>query len=186
MNDLWRWDREALLWINSHHNPVLDAILYPISLAGEAAIFWFALCIVFLIFGKREHRMLALTFIVTVAVVDRLIAAQLAHYFPRERPYLAMDWVRHMGVEWKGSSFPSGHAHSVWIAAFIFGDRWHKLIIPLVVFGLLTCYSRPYLGMHYPGDVLAGSVLGIAAGWTVVAARHAWFRRKRKVEANEG
>jgi len=169
-------DTRALIWINSHHSALLDAVLTPVAYAGEGGALWFALCLGLLIFGKREHKVTGLVLLLSIILVDRLIAAPLGRALFRTRPYLALDGVRQLGVRWSGTSFPSGHAHSVWIAAIILGDRWRKLAIPLVAFALLTCYSRPYFGMHYPLDVIAGSAIGISAGFLVLGGRRAWKR----------
>jgi undecaprenyl-diphosphatase len=169
-------DRHALIWINSHHSLLLDAILAPVAYAGEAGALWFALSLGLLIFGRREHRITGLVLLVSIILVDRLIAAPLGAAFFRTRPYLALEGVRQLGVRWSGTSFPSGHAHSVWMAAIILSNQWRRLTVPLVLFGLLTCYSRPYFGMHYPLDVVAGSAIGLSAGLLVVSGRRAWKR----------
>jgi undecaprenyl-diphosphatase len=178
LSGLLALDTRALLWINSHHAWPLDAILAPVAYAGEAGALWFAVGLGLIVFGKREHKITGLLLIVSIIVVDRLIAAPLGRAVFRTRPYLALEGVRQLGVHWHGTSFPSGHAHSVWIAAFILGSQWPKLRVPLVVFALLTCYSRPYCGMHYPLDVVAGSAIGIPAGMLIVFGRRTWERRK--------
>jgi undecaprenyl-diphosphatase len=175
-------DRQALAWINSHHSVVLDALLAPIAYAGEAGMLWFAVSLGLLIFGRRADRLTGLRLGLTIILTDRLIAYPLGVAFHRTRPYLALEGVRQLGFHWQGTSFPSGHAHSVWIAAIILGDQYPKLTLPLVLFALLTCYSRPYFGMHYPLDVIAGSVIGIASGFAVVGVRRAWARRKADVQ----
>lgn len=164
--------------MNGHHNWLLDAVLAPVSFVGECGAVWIVLGIVMLIVGKPGWRRTGLLMLVTMLVVDRLIAANLGHYYDRERPYIAMQGIRQFGICWKNGSFPSGHAHSVWIAAIILSSRWPRLALPLVVFALLTCYSRPYFGMHYPGDVIAGSVLGIGAGFAVVCGERILERRR--------
>jgi undecaprenyl-diphosphatase len=172
-------DRSALIWINSHHNAFLDAILAPIAYAGECGALWIAVGLTMLIAGKPAAKRTALVMLITMIVVDRLIAYPLGNLFERERPYLAMEGVRQLGVHWTSGSFPSGHAHNVWVAAVILGTRWRRLAVPLAIFALLTCYSRPYFGMHYPLDAVAGAALGIAAGFAAVAVDRRLFRRER-------
>lgn len=174
------WDRTVLLWINAHHAPWSDAVLLPVSLLGEAGALWFAVALALLIFGRREHKVTGLALLLTIVLVDRLVSAPLGQMFYRDRPYAAVEGVRQLGVRWGGTSFPSGHAHSVWIAAIILSSRWPVLTVPLIGFAALTCYSRPYLGMHYPLDVLAGSALGIAGGVASLAIQRLW-REKSKV-----
>jgi undecaprenyl-diphosphatase len=180
MSPLLALDTRALIWINAHHAWPLDAILAPVAYAGEAGVLWFAVGLGLVIFGKREHKITGLLLIVGIIVVDRLTAAPLGRAVFRTRPYLALEGIRQLGVHWHGTSFPSGHAHSVWIAALVLGDRWRRLSLPLVVFALLTCYSRPYFGMHYPLDTVAGAVLGIASGTLIVYGRRTWERRRTR------
>jgi undecaprenyl-diphosphatase len=169
-NSLLQWDKSALLWINSHHSPLLDYLLLPISYVGEVSAIWITLCLGLLIFGKPADRKTALLLGLTMLAVDRLIAAPLGHAFFRERPYLVLEGIRQMGIRWTGGSFPSGHAHAVWLTTVILGNRWRKLLPYLIVFAVLTCYSRPYFGMHYPLDVIAGALIGASAGFLVLGA----------------
>ena len=173
-------DKHALFWINGHHNLALDAILLPIAYAGEVAAIWVLVCLGMLIFGKSRERKTAVILLLTMIAVDRLIAANLGHLFDRPRPYMALHGIRALGVHWTSGSFPSGHAHSVCIAAIILGSRYRKLIWPLVAFAVLTCYSRPYFGMHYPLDTLAGAALGTAAGFAVLGVERRLGRRKKQ------
>jgi undecaprenyl-diphosphatase len=135
-----------------------------------------------LIFGRGRARPTGLVLLLTMLIVDRLIGAPLAHWAHRTRPYLAIAGVRHLGIAWKGSSFPSAHAHSVWIAAIVLGRQWRRLRWPLVAFALLSCYARPYLGMHYPSDVLAGAAMGTVAGLAAARVNEA-VGRKRALHA---
>lgn len=180
MHRILEIDKQALYWINGHHNPVLDAILAPIAYAGEVAAIWILICLGMLIFGKSRERKTALLLLIAMIALDRLIAANLGHLFDRPRPYMALSDIRQMGVRWISGSFPSGHAHSVCLAAIILGSRYRRFIWPLVVFAVLTCYSRPYFGMHYPLDTLAGAALGTAAGFAVLGTEKLISRRRNK------
>lgn len=171
------WDETALRWINAHHYPLLDAVLIPVSYLGEAGAIWFAVCLALLVFGRREQKLTGLTLLLAMVLLDRLVAGPLGQVFHRERPYLALSGIRQVGIRWGGGSFPSGHAHSVWLATIILSHRWRRLTRPLAAFALLTCYSRPYLGMHYPLDVMVGAALGVAAGLGVVGLERPWRRR---------
>jgi undecaprenyl-diphosphatase len=65
------------------------------------------------------------------------------------------------------TSFPSGHAASAFAFATAAGQRVPALWIPLRALALLIGYSRIHTGVHYPGDVVAGAVVGTTCGWTV-------------------
>ncbi len=175
-------DKSALIWINSHHNAFLDVILAPVAYAGECGMLWIAVGLGMLIFGKSPTRRTALVMLITMIVVDRLIAFPLGRLFERERPYLALEGIRQFGFHWTSNSFPSGHAHNVWVAAITLGTRWRRLAVLLVLFALLTCYSRPYFGMHYPLDAVAGAIIGIAAGFAAAAADR-WLAGRKRAES---
>ena len=64
-------------------------------------------------------------------------------------------------------SFPSAHATSSLAAATAMGRLAPEARVPLLVLAGAICLSRPYLGMHYPSDVLAGVVLGTVLGRAV-------------------
>jgi undecaprenyl-diphosphatase len=185
LHHLLQLDKQSLIWINSHHNLALDVVLVPVSFAGECGATWVLVGLGLMIFGKGGARRTGLVLLLTMLVVDRLIGAPLAHWAHRTRPYLAIAGVRQLGIAWKGSSFPSAHAHSVWIAAILLSSRWPKLRWPLIAFAVLTCYARPYLGLHYPSDVLAGTALGIAAG-PVAVRLDRWLARKRDLHTQSG
>jgi membrane-associated phospholipid phosphatase len=179
LHSLLQVDTNSLIWINKHHSLWLDAILAPVAYAGETAAVWILVSVVFLVWGKPTGaRATALALLAAMIIVDRCLAAPLAHFVHRERPYMVLEGIRQMGIHWTGNSFPSGHAHSVWVATIVLSARWRKLMIPLIIFALLTCYSRPYFGMHYPGDVIVGSVLG-AAGGTGAVLLQGVLRRRR-------
>ncbi len=175
-------DKSVLYWINGHHNVFLDAILAPVAYAGEVAAIWGVVFIALMVIGKPGYRHTALLMLVTVLLTDRLVAHCMGEVFDRDRPYVALEGIRQLGIQWKSGSFPSGHAHSVCIAAIILGERWRRLIVPLVIFAALTCYSRPYFGMHYPIDTLAGAAAGTAVGFLAIAVDRRWLRRKKASE----
>jgi undecaprenyl-diphosphatase len=174
-------DRQVLFWINGHHNIILDAILAPVAFAGEGGAIWILVCLYLLIVGKPGYRRTAIILLITMIAVDKLIAGPVGLLFDRPRPYVDVEGIRQLGVRWTSGSFPSGHAHSVCVAAIILANQWRKLTIPLVIFAILTCYSRPYFGMHYPIDTLAGALIGIIAGFSVVGVDKL-IQLRKKVE----
>lgn len=178
---MFELDRQVLFWINGHHNVFLDVILAPVAFAGECAAIWLAVCLYLLIVGKPGYRRTAVILLITMIAVDNLIAHPVGQLFDRPRPYIALEGIRQFGMRWTSGSFPSGHAHSVCVATIILSNQWRRLTIPLIIFAVLTCYSRPYFGMHYPIDTLAGALIGIIAGFSVVGVDRLIQRRKKVV-----
>lgn len=104
---------------------------------------------------------------VWVAAADA--AAQLATTLlqlaiPRHRPR-----VHTLVAEPHTHSFPSGHAASSFACACVLAAAAPRFRVPLYVLAAAIAFSRAYVGVHYPLDVLAGSLLGLALGYGVVA-----------------
>jgi undecaprenyl-diphosphatase len=68
-------------------------------------------------------------------------------------------------------SFPSGHAAAAMSVAFAYSYAVPDVAVPLLAVATLVGVSRVCLGVHYPGDVLAGQTLALCTGWVLVAAR---------------
>lgn len=180
------WDQSALFWINGYHNPALDALFVAIAVAGEAWA-WVGALLLLALWTRGEVRRTLLVLAVAIAVAEALIKFPLGHWVHRERPYLAVEGIRQLGIAWKDNSFPSGHAMNAWLATVFLGAHYRRLLPWLVGFAVLVCYSRPYLGMHYPTDVLAGAALGTAAGFTALALEcRLWPPSKEESTPKEG
>jgi membrane-associated phospholipid phosphatase len=171
------WDLNTLLWINGHHSPALDYVVYPISLLGERGLLVVLLALGVLVGGPKGRWKEWAAVGIILMMANRLLVELSAWYVYRERPFMAIDGVRQMGPLWYTSSFPSGHAQYVWLVVVLLGAQHPRWLWALIPFSLLTCYSRPYFGMHYPSDVLAGSALGVVSGIAMLAVQRWWRRR---------
>lgn len=169
MNAPLSWDQIATLWINQHHNVVLDWLLMPVSWFAEGGVGWIAIIVLLLIFGHRRERLLTLVFLGGLLITEFVIMPQIrAHYF-RPRPYMYMEGIRQLGHRWENTSFPSGHAHLWAQATLLYGLAYRRWLGPLIGLSLITFYSRPYAGMHHLLDVVAGAGLGGVMGLLEVA-----------------
>lgn len=170
------WDVNVLYWINGHHSPALDALLYPISYLGEHGLLLAMVALATFAGTPRGRWREWVAVGIILILANRLLFEYAALYGFRERPFLALEGVRQVGHKWYTSSFPSGHAQYAWLVTVLLGARRVRLLVALIPFALLTCYSRPYLGMHYPSDILAGSVFGAASGFAFLTVQR-WWRR---------
>jgi len=158
-------DERLTLWINQHHNVVLDWLLMPISWFGEAGIGWIAIILILLILGGHRERMVTLVFVGGLVLTEYVLMPHLRELWPRPRPYTYIAGMRQLGVPWDKSSFPSAHAHLWTQAAILYGLTCRRWLWPLIVLSLLTFYSRPYAGAHHVLDVMAGVGLGGIMGF---------------------
>ncbi len=166
-------------------NPVFDWLM-PIVSGGHGALRWFALAAVLLLVttmvrGGARGRICALLLLVVVAAGDPLVVGTIKNAVGRPRPCLALsNVVERLGCSSSGS-MPSAHAAN-WFAAatvlFLFYRRSAWFMFPLAG---LVAFSRVYCGVHYPGDVTAGAILG--AGYAiclVLLSQMGWNRVGRK------
>ena len=181
MERLLEMDGQLLLWIReTFGNPVLDHIMIFISSLANKGMLWIGIGVVLLLLGVKgrkwsERGLLVLLSLAFNAVVCNL---WLKPMVARTRPYDLLGYeilVRRLG----DYSFPSGHTSASFAAAtalYAIDRRWGTAAYILAV---LIGFSRLYLGVHFPTDVLAGAVIGIlaakAAQWILEKKLHFRF-----------
>lgn len=163
------FDLPILDWIAQNLGcPFLDAIMVPITYLGEAGMLWILAALVLLILPKYRRTGLAMAFALIMGLlVCNLIMKPL---FARIRPY-DYQWL-HYAKEipllipaQHDYSFPSGHTISSFEAAtaLLLGNK--RLGIPAVIIACCIAFSRLYLYIHYPTDVICSIILGVAFGF---------------------
>jgi undecaprenyl-diphosphatase len=120
--------------------------------------FWGGVCILFLFINVSA----GITLI--IALLTQLVLQHiLKKMFHRKRPYVAHDDVLFIMSPPDRFSFPSGHTAGAFVLVFIFHILYPFLFIPMLILASLIAFSRMYLGLHYPSDVLAGILLGFVS-----------------------
>lgn len=167
MNDLLVLDQQLFLFLNSLHATWLDPIMIAVS--GKLTWIPLYLLIVYLVYRKQQWRGL-LWFVVCAGLVillaDRISVLAFKDIFQRLRPChesAIADYV-YLPSGHKGGlyGFVSSHAANTFgiavLTALFLQKRWATLL--LLIWALWVSYSRIYMGVHYPGDVLCGAILG--------------------------
>lgn len=123
--------------------------------------------ILILILGKRRDR-IGLLLLIAVVVSSDLLTNQLKHLIGRIRPCNALDNVRLVVACTKSYSLPSGHATNIFSVMVFLAFRYRRFAPLFIAFAGIVAYSRVYVGVHYPIDVLTGAVVGTGAAlaWT--------------------
>lgn len=165
MNEaVYAWDFSLLDAIQSNLRTVwLDTIFPYLTKLGDAGIIWILLTVVFLCIPSKRRTGITLA----VALVIDLILCNgiLKPLVARIRPYDLHHGINLLIAAPTDYSFPSGHTAASFAAASVLIYRKDRLWIPALVLAVLIAFSRLYLYVHYPTDVLFGIVVGVFSGW---------------------
>ena len=191
MTALATFERDILLWIHGHLRfAALTPVMRFLSLLGDMGLFWIALTVILLLFRKTRRlgifcaASIILTFLVVNCAVKPLVA--------RVRPYDQFPEIQILAHAEHDFSFPSGHsANSFAVAWILFRMTKKQYGVPAVILAALIAFSRLYVGVHYPTDVLAGIAIAIALAEVTLhglpriekAQRRRARRNKRKKKA---
>lgn len=165
-----RIDQQLFLFLNSINSPFWDQVMH--ILTGK--IIWVPLYLAILIYlGIRYKRkfLIILLFIILAATMADQISVFIKNAVMRPRPChepLLTGLVHTFNGECGGSfGFVSSHATNAFNVALLsllfIKKRWFT--ISIITWAIIVGYTRIYLGVHYPGDVICGSVLGAFIGW---------------------
>lgn len=157
-------DFNILNAIQSIRNPFLDTIMPLITFLGSGGIVWAVTALIMLCFKKS--RKTGIIIIVSLLLGLFLSTMGLKNVIARERPYNtegALLTVENLliGAPSGRFSFPSGHAISSFSAATVILLYSKKLAIPAIILATLICFTRLYLYVHFPSDVICGALFGI-------------------------
>lgn len=159
------FDLPILDWIQANlQSGLMDTIMPIITLFGEDGIFWIAWSVLLILFPKTRKIGLGMGFALILGLL--VCNVTLKPLVGRPRPY---DFqLSEFGVNIKllieaqhDFSFPSGHTIASFEAATVLLKNSKKMGIPAMIIAILVSFSRLYLYVHYPTDVLVSVVLGI-------------------------
>ena len=153
------WEFSILYALQEIHNPILDKIMVYISALGDDGILWIAIGVICLF--MKKHRKMGLQLLLSMLctfIIGNLI---LKNVFARPRPCDIDTAVAMLISRPHGHSFPSGHSINSMVAAVALFLNNKKIGIPAVIIATLIGFSRMYLFVHFPTDVLGGFIIAI-------------------------
>lgn len=166
-------DQQLLLFLNSLNTPFLDQVMHAIS----GKLIWAPLYLAVLIYlgfkYKRKFLIIILFIILAVTLADQVSVQVFKNIVLRLRPCHepSLQGMIHLfNGECGGKyGFVSSHAANSFNIALLtllfIKKRWYT--ISIIMWASIIGYSRIYLGVHYPGDVICGSLVGALVGWGV-------------------
>lgn len=172
MQTLIDLDKKLLLFLNGLNHPILDPIMYY----ATSTFFWLPLYLflIFLIFKnyKKETWFILLGAAITIILADQITTSLMKPFFARLRPSQepSLQSLIHLVNGYKGGlyGFASSHAANTFGTAlfvWLVLSPFYKRVVWIFVWATFMTYTRIYLGVHYPGDILVGAIIGLGCGW---------------------
>ena len=183
LEQLIEWDKPVFLFLNNTHTPFWNQFMWIYT--GKLTWAPLVIALLFVLYRKnwKEATLVVIALALTITLCDQFASTLCKPYFARFRPAQDPDFSPFVQIVngYRGGryGFISSHAANsfgaVVLLSLIFRNR--VFTITAIVWAAVNCYSRIYLGVHYPGDILAGTIAGIAIAGLV----YIMWKRVRQV-----
>jgi undecaprenyl-diphosphatase len=151
-------DRHIERWVVHHRAGFPDDVFVALSRVGTLGLVWVAIALLLALVWRRP----GLFFLVVAAdSAADLLALALKRLVDTDRPPIRYPEPHALVRVPQDHSFPSGHAATSFACATVLASFAPRLAVPLYLLAAAIAYSRVYVGVHYPLDVLAGALLGV-------------------------
>lgn len=165
------WDQSLFLYLNSHHNELMDYVMTLFTITPTWLLFYGV--VLYMIIRKYGRKaipiMISLALIILLSdQISGLVKHSVMRLRPSNDPVVAP--LTHIFFTKGGQyGFVSAHAANAFsfatFSALLFRSRGYALFI--FPWALIIAYTRIYLGVHYPGDIMGGILLGMLIGWAI-------------------
>lgn len=155
-------DKKILMYIAKLQKPFLNKIMIFFTVMGNNGVIWLLISVPMLL--NYSSRTKGIKLIVSLALAGFMGEIIIKRLVGRERPFDEPDFDDVLIKKPITYSFPSGHTSSSMAAATTISFCFPHLAVPAFALGIIISFSRLYLQVHYPSDVLAGAALGLICG----------------------
>ena len=170
-------DREIMLFLQENvRNGILNPIMIFITTIGNTGAIWLILG-AFLMFFKK-HRKAGLYVILSVALCYVLNDMIIKEIVGRPRPFLTMPEIEVLVSKPGSFSFPSGHSCAGFAASYILTKFYGRKGATAYILSVLIALSRPYVGVHYPSDIVVGAIIGTLGTMALYRWVYPYFSEK--------
>ena len=163
MEPLWNWGNDIIVSIQAVHNPMLDGFFNAVTFMGEAEFYLLFFPLIIWAFNKSIGQRAVFLIFFGLTVNNAWLKELFGHPRPFEWPSPADSPVLDLNQNARGGGLPSGHTQAslmLWYyLAYHFRKRW-LWVLATILFALIS-FSRVYLGVHFPTDLLGGAILGL-------------------------
>ncbi len=168
-------DQEVFLFLNGLHNEFFDFLMWWLS----DKLIWVPLYLLFIYFLVRKYGWESVAILLSLAIlivlsdqISGFIKDAVARYRPSHNPEI-QEQVRTLNGYLGGNyGFVSSHAANSFALVYFLSKflklRYTFFASLLFLWAFAVSYSRIYLGVHYPGDIIGGAVLGLGLAWFIV------------------
>lgn len=164
---LKKTDNTILRWINvKFRNKTFDKIMPIITSAGNLGIVWIIISV--LLMTKQDYRVLGQMILMALIITTILGEGIIKHIVKRKRPFYGDSDKELLISRPITYSFPSGHTASSFAVAAVFIETDNAASLEIILLASLIAFSRIYLGVHYPSDVIGGGIIGFLCGLLTV------------------
>ena len=157
------------------NSELFNRIMIFFTNLGDHGTLWIAIALILLL--NKKYRKTGILAFVSLAICSLTVNIILKPLIQRPRPFTEIADIIMLIKTPKDYSFPSGHTAASFVMVCVFFRHIKKYFIPVFVTGILIAFSRMYLSVHYPSDILAGLIIGI---FSVLAGEKAVNRFTQK------